>query len=363
MRIEAAVWREGSAVPVIETLDLEPPRAGEVLVRLHAAGVCHTDVRVAGRPGPRPIVLGHEGAGTVVEAGEGVEDLTPGDPVLMSYSWCGACPACRRRAMAYCFENGRLNFSGLRADGSSPLSKAGERVHGAFFGQSSFATHAVVSAHTVVKAPADLPLERLAPLGCGVQTGAGAVLNALKVQAGASFAVFGVGSVGLSAIMAAVVAGASRIIAVDVNPARLALALQLGATAAIDPRREDPAAAIRDLTGAGADAVLNTTEVPEVYLQGIASLGTLGVFGFVTWPGGELGLNPSALMLRGQSIRGIVQGDSEPPVFIPLLIDLHRRGLLPLERLITAYPFEDIARAFDDSEAGAAIKPVLLMPG
>jgi aryl-alcohol dehydrogenase len=361
VRIEAAVCREGAASPTIETLELEAPRAGEILVRIAACGVCHTDLRVASRPGPRPIVLGHEGAGVIEQVGDGVESLRPGDPVLMSFSWCGDCPACRRHARAYCQSTGALNFSGLRADGSSPLSKGGELVFGAFFGQSSFATHAICQARTVVKAPADLPLETLAPLGCGVQTGAGAVLNSLNVRPGQSLAVFGVGAVGLSAVMAGKVAGADPIIAVDVNPARLALARELGAAEAIDPADVDPVAAILDITGAGADAVLNTTDLPDVYLQGVAALAAKGTFGFVTMPKAELALDLARIFLGGRKIQGVVQGDSEPDVFIPRLIELYRQGRFPLDRLITPYPFEAIAEAMHDSEAGRAVKPVLLM--
>lgn len=362
MRIRAAVCREERGFPVIETLELEPPRAGEVLVRLSAAGVCHTDIRVATRPmGPRPFVLGHEGAGVIEAVGEGVSDLEPGQPVLMSYAFCGHCPACERHAKPYCREAMPRNFGGARPDGSSPLSKDGEMVHGAFFGQSSFATHAVCEARQVIQAPADLPLEVLAPLGCGVQTGAGAVLNSLKLAEGQTIAVFGAGSVGLSAVMAARVAGASRIVAVDLNPARLELARGLGATEVIDARTADPVAEILELTGFGVDFVLNTTDVAAVYQQGIACLGPRGVFAFVTSPGPDLPVNLSQLMLGGRSIRGIVQGDSEPREFIPRLIELYRAGRFPLEKLITVYPFEKIAEAMHDSEAGVAIKPVLRM--
>lgn len=362
MRIRAAVCREAPGLPAIETLELEPPRAGEILVRLVAVGVCHTDLRVATRPmGPRPMVLGHEGAGVVERVGEGVTDFVPGDPVLMSYAFCGECSACRHHAKAYCLDCVPLNFGGARADGTSPLSQEGRLVHGAFFGQSSFATHAVCEARQAIKAPADIPLERLAPLGCGVQTGAGAVLNSLKVGPGQGLAVFGAGSVGLSAVMAAKAIGAGPIIAVDLVPERLALARELGAADAIDARAGDPVAAIRELTGGGVDFVLNTTDQLEVYQQGISCLGTKGVFAFVTSPGGDLPLRLSDLMLGGRSIRGVVQGDSEPREFIPRLIDLHRQGRFPLERLITTYPFERIAEAMHDSETGKSIKPVLVI--
>ena len=361
MRITAAVCREGSAVPVLESLELEDPRAGEVRVRIHAVGVCHTDIRIAARPGPRPFVLGHEGAGVVEAVGEGVAALEPGDRVLLSFSFCGVCGPCRHHAKAYCVDTMARNFGGLRPDGTSPLSQDGAPVFASFFGQSSFATHAICEARAAVKAPDDLPLELLAPLGCGVQTGAGAVLNSLKVASGQSIAVFGAGSVGLSAIMAAKVAGASAIIAVDPNPARLELALELGADQAIDPRAADPVARILELTGLGVDFVLNTTDIPEVYEQGIAALAPLGTFGFVTSPRSGLQLGLSSVLLGGRKLRGIVQGDSEPQAFIPRLIALYREGRFPLDRLITLYPFAEIAQAMHDSEAGAAVKPVLRM--
>ena len=361
MRIQAAVCR-GAGLPVIETLDLEAPRAGEILVRLTAVGICHTDIRVATRPmGPRPMVLGHEGAGVVQAVGEGVAEFRAGDRVLMSYAFCGACAACRNHAKAYCLDGGQRNFGGSRPDGTSPLSKDGELVHGVFFGQSSFASHAVCPAAQAVKAPDDIPLEHLAPLGCGVQTGAGAVLNSLGVAEGQSIAVFGVGSVGLSAVMAAAAAGARRIIALDINPKRLALASELGATDILDSRAADPADAVMELTGTGVDFALNTTDRAEVYLQGMACLGPKGVFAYVTSPAEEVAIDLRRLMLGGRSIRGVVQGDSEPREFIPRLIELHRQGRFPLERLITTYPFARIAEAMHDSETGRTIKPVLLM--
>jgi len=363
VRIRAAVCREGTGFPTIETLELEPPRAGEILVRLAAVGVCHTDIRVATRPmGPRPMVLGHEGAGVVEAVGEGVTEFAPGERVLMSYAFCGQCSACRHDAKAYCLDCLPLNFGGARTDGTSPLSRDGAVVHGAFFGQSSFATHAICEARQAIRAPADVPLEWLAPLGCGVQTGAGAVMNALKVGQGQSIAVFGVGSVGLSAVMAAKALGANRIIAVDLVPGRLQLALELGATDVIDAGAADPVDAIRAVTGHGVDFVLNTTDRLEVYQQGLSCLGTKGVFAFVTSPGGDLPVRLSDLMLGGRSIRGVVQGDSEPRTFIPRLIELHRQGRFPLERLITTYPFDQIAQALHDSETGVAIKPVLTFP-
>lgn len=365
MDIQAAVVRTGSSVPRIETLELEPPRADEVLVRVAAVGVCHTDIRVAHRESfPRPIVLGHEGAGVVEAVGEAVTGLGPGDRVAMSYAFCGHCAVCARGAPAYCLHAVGLNFTGRREDGTTPISSGGEEV-ARFFGQAAFASHAVCTAHSVVKAPDDMPFELLAPLGCGIQTGAGAMLNSLQVRPGQSVAVFGAGSVGLSAIMAARSADAAQIIAVEVNPVRLALARELGADAVIDPSRMSPVDAVRELTGGlGVDLALNTTDRPEVYLQGIACLAPQGTFGFVTSPaGGDLAVNLSPLLLGGRRIQGVVQGDSVPGEFIPRLIGLWRQGRFPLERLVSSYPFAEVAQAMADSEAGRTVKAVLTLAG
>src|SRR5215472_14131726 len=207
MKTEAAVSREGQPFPQIETLDLEGPLPGEVLVRIAASGICHTDLGVhAGHGGggltPKPVVLGHEGAGVVEKVGEGVTTLKSGDRVVMSGASCGACPSCRRNLPSYCRDMMRRNFGGLRADGASAYSQNGERIHGHFFGQSSFARHTVAPERSCVKLPDDMPLEIAAPMGCGVITGTGAVINSLGVGAGQSIAIFGVGGVGLSAVMA-----------------------------------------------------------------------------------------------------------------------------------------------------------------
>jgi aryl-alcohol dehydrogenase len=361
LEIRAAVWRDGAIEPDIETLELRAPGPGEILVRIEACGICHTDIRVASRPGPRPIVLGHEGAGVVEQAGEGVDDLQPGDRVLLSYAFCGACPACRADARPYCRDAMALNFSGLRGDGSSPLVRDGQTVFGSFFGQSAFATHLVCEARQAVKAPDDLALELLAPLGCSIQTGAGAVMNVLRVGEGRSLAVFGTGPVGLSAIMAARAAWASPIIAVETNPDRRDLALELGASHALDPSANNPVGAIQDLTGGGADVSLNTTDVPEVYRQAVACLAPKGVMAFVTGPRSEPAIELAPLLLGGRQVRGVVQGDSDPRRFIPRLIDLHRQGRFPLERMVRTYPFEAVAQAMHDMEAGRTVKPVLLM--
>ncbi len=361
MKIEAAVLREGINF-AIEDLLLDEPRPGEILVRLVATGVCHTDIKMAEMAGrvPRPIVLGHEGAGVVEQVGEGVHRVAPGDHVIMSFDYCGECPCCLRGRPAYCYEAHQFNFAGARRDGSSPLSRGNERIHGAFFGQSSFATFALCSERNIVKVDRDLPLELLGPLGCGVQTGAGAVFNVFKLEPGETFAVFGTGTVGLSAVMAARVAAASRIIAIDVVESRLAMARELGATDLIDARREDAQSKIMALTGIGVDAALDTTGSSKLIRQAansLAPLGSCGVLASSADP--DPNFSVLHLMLGGRRLQGIVEGDTVPQLFIPKLLDLYRRGLFPFDRLIRFYPFAEIADAIQASRTGAAIKPVL----
>jgi aryl-alcohol dehydrogenase len=253
------------------------------------------------------------------------------------------------------------NFGGLRPDGSTALTKDGERIFAQFFGQSSFARYAIAPERTAVKVPGDVPLEILAPMGCGVITGTGAVINSLKVGAGDTIAVFGVGGVGLSAVMAARIVGAAEIIAVDINPARLALAQELGATAVVNPNDGDPAKAIRAITRHGVNYSFNTTPVPEIWSAAIDCLTMRGVAGFVTAPRGAWSPALFPMLAAGKAMKGILGGDAAPQIFIPMLVDYYRQGRLPLERLIRFYPFEDIAQAFRDTGAGETVKPVLRM--
>jgi aryl-alcohol dehydrogenase len=256
---------------------------------------------------------------------------------------------------------GELNFAGARLDGSS--SACGHdhsQLHDHFFGQSSFATHAIANELNVVKVRKDVPLELLGPLGCGIQTGAGAVLNALRVRPGSSFVAFGAGAVGLAAIMAARVAGATTIIAADVNPARLQLALELGATHIVNSKDRDAVEEVRKLTG-GADFTLECSGRPAVLRQAIDSLGILGTCGIVgaTKEGTEVAFNVNDVMIPGRRIMGIVQGDVVSRTFIPELIELFRQGRFPFDRLVKFYPFDQLNEAMADSESGVTIKPIL----
>ena len=366
MKITAAVVTARSAPFELQTLDLAGPREDEVLVRIVASGMCHTDLHA--RDGyfpnlPYPIICGHEGAGIVEEVGSAVTDLASGDPVVLSFPWCGECEPCRADKPSYCVEGRALKSSGRRADGSTPMSRDGVPVYSCFFQQSSFATFAVAPAKDAVKLRRDAPLELLGPLGCGLQTGAGAVLNVMQPEAGRSIAVYGVGGVGLAGLMAAKIAGCDPIIAVDRLPLRLALARELGATHALESRGAETLAEIRRITGGGSHFALETSAVPAVFrlaVDGLRGLGTCVLVGSAR-AGTEVSFEMPVLQ-GGRTVRGVVQGDSRPREFIPCLVDLFMAGKMPLDRLIRSYDFAEINRAAADATSGAAIKPVLRLP-
>jgi aryl-alcohol dehydrogenase len=363
MKIQAAVSRAGQAHPQIEELDLEDPRVDEVRVRIVATGICHTDLHCHsghGVPTPKPIVLGHEGAGIVEALGAGVRGLAVGDHVVLSGGSCGMCPSCRAARPTYCRDAMKLSFGGMRADGSSPLTQQGTRIAGAFFAQSSFASHVVVPERSAVKVPIDVPLQLLGPLGCGIITGAGSVLEAFRLRPGQSIAVFGVGSVGMAAVMAARLAGAARIVAVDLSVQRLALAQSLGATDTVISNN-DTAGVLRQIQPFGFDFSFNTTSAPAVYSMATECLSNEGTAGFVTRPHGEWSVNMGALLAGGRKLQGILGGSAAPQLYIPLLIDHWRQGRLPFDRLIVQYPFDHIGEAWADCSSGTALKPVLMM--
>lgn len=360
MRIEAWVHRRAGEPPVLETLTLDEPRPDEVVVRITAAGVCHTDLFAPLRFA-LPAVFGHEGAGVVERVGEAVTSLRPGDRVALTFGSCGTCRNCRKGAPAYCMDGHRLQFGGARADGSATLADpAGRAIHGAFFQQSSFATHVLATARNAVRVPDALPLELAAPLGCGIQTGAGAVLNTLACPPGSSLAVFGAGSVGLSAVMAARLAGCDPVIAVDVLAPRLALARELGATRALDAREGGVAARVVELTGGGADFSIETAGAEQTFRDAIDCLARLGTCGLCTVPnlGDPFPFAPLSI-LKGRTVTGVLEGSSVPEEFVPRLAALQLEGRLPYERLVGFYDFADLPRALADAGAGRTIKPVL----
>ena len=362
MEIKAAVTFEPSAEFKIEQVQLSDPKDDEILVRIVGAGICHTDLAARDQhlPIPLPTVLGHEGAGVVEQVGARVTKVKPGDHVALSWMCCGSCPSCKAGQDPYCENFLALNFSGTRPDGTTTMKIGDQVIHGNFFGQSVFADYALAEERNVVKVPPDIPLEILGPMGCGIQTGAGAVMNALKAHPGTSIAVFGVGPVGMSAVLAAVVCGCTTIIAVDISPERLKIAEELGATHTINAQEVNSVEAILDLTGGGPNYSLECVGNPAVFRQAVDVLPLLGECGLVgvVAPGTEVTLNMD-LIMNGRRIRGIIEGDAIPDLFIPQLLELYKQGRFPFDRMITFYPFEDINRAVEDMEKGRVIKPVL----
>jgi aryl-alcohol dehydrogenase len=337
----------------MESLEMDGPRDDEVLVRLVASGICHTDIAFCDQWGSADgaLVLGHEGAGVAERVGKHVKGVRPGDHVVLSYQSCGRCPPCRRGRPTECEHFWDANFGFERLDGSNAYERSGVRGH--FFGQSSFATHTLATKRNLVKVTRDLPLELLAPLGCGIQTGAGTVMNSLKVRRGTSIAVFGTGAVGLSAVMASHIVGADPIIGVDIKPKRLQLALALGATHTIDSRKDDMAARIAWITGRGVDHVLEITGSSKMYQLAVSVLNPNGVVAIFA---GESGRDD---LTEGRKTLSIIEGDAVPQRFVPKLIKLYQKGLFPFDRMLKFYPFSHINQAMADARRGTTIKPVL----
>lgn len=362
MRTTAAVTQSQGAPFELRELELGELRADEVLVKVAASGICHTDLicRDQWYPVPLPAVLGHEGAGVVEAVGADVTKVAPGDRVGMSFHSCGGCATCRRGRPAYCQTFFEHNFASSRpGDGSSAFGD----VHAHFFGQSSFAEHSVANERNVVRIDAPIPLEVAAPFGCGIQTGAGAVLNSFAAPAGSSLAIFGAGTVGCAAILAGAIAGCATIVAVDVNPRRLELARELGATHAVNAAEQDAVDAVRAATGGGADFAIEATGVPQVLRNAVDCLAPTGTAGVIGAPafGTEVTLDVNTILVGGRVVRGIVEGDSVPDVFLPRLVELWEQGRFPVERLMTFYDFDQIERAVRDVESGATVKAVLRM--
>jgi aryl-alcohol dehydrogenase len=363
MEIKAAVTFKQSDEFRMEQLELSEPRDDEVLVRIEAVGICHTDL--AARDGhlplpPPPSVFGHEGAGVVEKVGKGVTKVIPGDHVVLGWDFCGECAACKAEKYLYCFNFFVHNFNGARPDGSTTLQKGDQVIHGNFFNQSSFASFSLANERNVVKVPKDVPLEMLGPLGCGVMTGAGAVMNSLQAKAGDSIAIFGVGPVGISAVLAAVVRECAPIIAVDIHDERLKAAKEFGATHTVNASKGDPVAAIQEITDGGPHFTLECVGNPAVFRQAVDVLPRLGVCGLVgvVPPGTEVSLDMD-LIMNGRTIKGVLGGDAIQDQFIPELIKLYQQGKFPFDRMITYYPFDEINKAVEDMEKGLVVKPVL----
>jgi aryl-alcohol dehydrogenase len=363
VKITAAVMPERSGRWVLEELELAEPAPHEVLVRVVASGICQTDVHARDGyfPLPWPAVYGHEGTGVVARVGAAVKGVAPGDHVIMANPSCGECANCREGFEAYCVRSREIKHLGRRMDGSIALSRGETPVHGSFFQQSSFATMALATERNVVRVPRDAPLDVLAAFPCGVNTGAGALLNVLKPQPGASFAVFGAGTVGLAALMAAKRCGCDPIIAVDPFANRLELARELGATHLVDARRPDAAAEVRRIAGGrGVAFSLEAAGVPAALRAAVDALAPRGTCCLVgsARDGVDAALEMRTLQ-QGRVVRGCIQGESVIQEFLPRLVDLYRAGELPVDRLVRHYDFAAINDAVADMLSGRTIKAVL----
>ncbi|MFT3900991.1 MAG: NAD(P)-dependent alcohol dehydrogenase [Gordonia sp. (in: high G+C Gram-positive bacteria)] len=359
--MRAVVAAKAGGIPALREVATTALRPGEVLVEIAGVGICHTDLTaLAGYlPVPTPAVLGHEGAGRVVAIGDEVDGLAPGDAVVLSFSSCGACPACGKGRPAYCRAFALLNYSGHRADGSTTLRDNDGDVHGSWFGQSSWATHAIADVRNAVKVDDDLPLHRFGPLGCGLLTGAGTVLNVLRPEPGQRLGFWGMGTVGLAGVMAARAAGVEEIVAVDFHRDRLELARELGATHVFEPS-DDLVGKIRKQVG-GLDATMEAVGSGAVIAQALGALRSPGICATVglQGPGNEITVDQGHLLM-GRTLSGVIEGDADPHTFIPRLVQMWRDGDFPFEKLVAEYRLDDIATALDDFRAGRVVKPILV---
>lgn len=370
MKVQAAVMQHADGIVArrqiaLEEVELEAPREDEVLVRVTSCGVCGTDRGClhGQEPYPTPGVLGHEGAGTVEAVGRLVDNLRVGDRVVLGFPYCGACRSCRRGKPRYCLRGAELFFSGYRLDGSSPMRRLdGEALAGRFFQQSSWATHTVALGRQCIKVPDGIDADLMGPLGCSISTGAGTVFNELQPRPDSSIAVFGVGNVGLAAIMAAALSPATRIIAVDSNADRLALARELGATDAVE-HGAHAVEHLKELTNGELDYAIEATDGSNLVAEAVEALGVLGTCAMV---GGAkqtaaIKLAHGDLLQAGKTLTGVMGGGGTTPDFHLALMRLHQQGRFPLDRLVRRYPLAEVNQAIDDSDGGTTIKPVLVM--
>ena len=358
--MKAAVCREFGAPLIIERIQLDPPAAGEVNVRVAACAVCHSDITYmeGGWGGELPAVYGHEAAGVVLETGPGVLDVTPGDHVAVTLiRSCGACRQCARGQEVLCEGSFRLDEeSPIRAADGSPIHQA--------MRTGAFAEQITVHASQVVAIPNDVPLDSASLLACGVVTGMGAVLNTARVPAGADVVVVGTGGVGLNSVQGAALCGARTIAAVDLSDGKLAAARRFGATHALNPAREDVAAAVGTLTGGrGAEYVFVTVGARPAIEQAFGFLARGGAVVVVGMPvsGVVAAFDPGSLAAYGQRVLGSKMGSASIRTDIPMLVDLYRQGRLKLDELISGrYPLEEINEAVASAKRGDALRNVVV---
>lgn len=367
MQARAAVLYEPNTPLSFESVEVSPPGPGEVQVRMHAAGVCHSDLHVmkGDQPMKMPIILGHEGSGVVEAIGENVKSVEPGDHVIPIWRMsCGTCEYCLGGRPALCDVGTAMRFTGRMPDGNTRFrSESGDEIlH--YAGVSTFSELSTMPEGAVVKIPDDFSLEFAALIGCGVITGFGAVFNAGDVKAGDSVAVFGCGGIGLNIVQSAKLAGAVQIIAVDTVPAKLDYARQLGATDLIDASECDPVEAVRKLTGKnGVDYGFEAVGLPITIEQAYDATrkgGTCIVVGIAP-PAARAKININQLVYAEKTLKGSIYGSTRPRIDLLRLIELHRAGRLMLDELLTkTYPLSDINEAYASLEKGEVARSLVL---
>ena len=364
MLINAAVTYEKGKF-AFDQVELDEPREDEVLIKIAACGCCHTDLggRDQMAPWPIPGVLGHEGSGIVEKVGSMVQGIQPGDHVVLSYQHCGHCDNCLGGHPARCDTWYPLNFFGRLADGSTRLHTKDGQELSCFFGQSAFAEYAVANQSQVAVVDPDVDIRLLGPLGCGFLTGFGTVINVFKAGFGDTIAIYGVGGVGLAAVMAARIAGCQRIIAVGRHREKLDLALEVGATDVVNSKETDPVEAVRAITGGkGTTYAFDTSGKASVIRQAINASSAYATICTVAMSPDTLEIAiEQDIMGPGRKIMGSTEGDAVCKSFIPKMVDYYKQGRFPFDKLTKFYDFQDIEQAFQDSLDGKVVKPIVVM--
>ncbi|MFS0783134.1 NAD(P)-dependent alcohol dehydrogenase [Bacillus sp. 1P06AnD] len=360
MNIQAYVAEDGNVS--LKGVQLKEISPDEIIVKIMGTGLCHTDLNVlhSVTPTPMPIVLGHEGAGIVEKIGSGVTEFEVGDHVVISFNFCGTCKNCLNGYPSACENFFQENF-GTSMELSDSKIMDGDKKVSNLFGQSSLATHCVANVRNAIKIEdKDVDLALLGPLACGIQTGAGTILNKLKPSFGESVVIFGCGSVGLSAVMGAKIANCKTIIAVDVHENRLNLAKELGATHVVNSRETDAVEAIQDITGGGADYAIESSGIAPVVLQAIRSVRAMGTIAVVGASGNLEFHIHDELIPMNKTLVGVVEGQSIPKLFIPELIAYYKEGQFPFDKLVKKYGMDELDQAIHDMESGMTLKPIIM---
>ena len=362
MKTTAAILHDPHGELFLESVTLDNPRDDEVIVKIEACGICQLDIE-ARKMLPTPSVFGHEGVGVVLEVGSAVRGFHPGQRVIVSYAWCGTCPKCEQHQAYICDKSWEINFGGSRLDGSATLFQDDKPLSASFFQQSSFARHILTTERNLVTVTGDTPTEYLAALPCGVMTGAGIVINTLDVQPSKSLVIFGAGTVGLSAVMAARIVGAKSIVAVDVVESRLALARELGATHCFNAQEVNIKEVLESHFPSGLSYAIETSAKAQSFTAAIDCIETGGKIAISSLPHPmeEFSFKPFNLYEKAASLHAISMGSAIAAEFIPQLLKWQREGNFPFEKLITCYDFQDINRACADMRSGKTIKAVLKM--